>query len=599
VANSLFNKSKNSSLPLYESATDLANRFNDFFIKKIVNIRQGLKIVRATLPSASPTPQPFSKSDDCSTMCLPSLSSFKAATEQEVKKIIQGSKVTQCSLDPIPTKLLRECIDALLPIITKIVNLSLSEGVMPGSLKKALVMPLLKKVNLNLEVLKNYRPVSNLPYLSKVIERVVAARITDFMETNHLNEILQSAYKKLHSCETALLKVQNDILRAVDDNKCVILVLLDLSAAFDTVDHDKILQILLHRIGITGTALKWFKSYLSDRIQSILIDGVESNVWRLLFGVPQGSVLGPILFAIYTSPLGDILRRHNVNFHFYADDSQLYLSFDIKDSSNAFNKMEECIKEVKAWMGAHFLCLNDSKTDLLVIGTNNMLKKLKDLHLKIGQEMIAPSTSARNIGAWFDNEMSMTEHVSHICKCAWYHLSQVAQIRQYIDDKATLKLMHAFVSSRLDSLNSLLYGIPHHQLEKLQRIQNAAARIIARKRKYDHITPTLIDLHWLPITARIEYKILLMTFKAFKGNAPVYMKEMIRGYKCSRTTRSTNDNNILYTPKTRKVTFGDRAFSHSGPILWNSLPRDIREIDTLDCFKSKLKTFLFKRAYEV
>ena len=193
----------------------------------------------------------------------------------------------------------------------------------------------------------------------------------------------------------------------------------------------------------------------------------------------------------------------------------------------------------------------------------------------------------------------MSEHVSHICKGAWFHLRQIGQIRQYLDDKAALKLMHSFVSSQLDSFNGLLYGIPQHQLEKLQRIQNAAARIVVNKRKYDHITPTLIDLHWLPIIARIHYKVLIMTFKAFKCDAPDYMKEMITQYKCSKATRSTHDDNLLFIPRTKKVTFGDRAFSYSGPTLWNALPCDIRNIDSFDCFKAKLKTYLFKQAYDV
>ena len=500
LANSLLHKPKGLALPLYQSASDLANRFNDFFIQKIVNIRNDLGVLVTTL-------SPLCHNKSLPTQVKnkpPALSNFKPTSEEEVRKMIMKTKSTQCSLDPMPTYLVKECIYILLPVTTKIINLSMSEGVMPMSLKKALVIPLLKKLNLILEILKNFRPVSNLVYVSKLIERIVAVRITDHMVTNNLHELLQSSYKKFHSCETALIKVQNDILQALDGKKCVLLVLLDLSAAFDTVDHNMLLKMLSERIGLAGTALKWFQNYLSDRIQSVNIDGVESNIWQILFGVPQGSVLGPILFIIYTSPLGDILRQHNIDFHLYADDTQIYLSFDIDEINIAYEKMEKCIAEIRTWMANQFLCLNDSKTEVILIGSDHLLRKVQKQKLVIGDEAIIPSEKARNIGAIFDETLSMNDHINHICKVAWYHLRQIGEIRPYLNAKATETLMHSFVSSRLDAFNGLLYGIPKQQLAKLQRIQNAAARIVSLTKRAEHITPILINLHWLPINERID-----------------------------------------------------------------------------------------------
>ena len=158
--------------------------------------------------------------------------------------MIMSTKTKSCSQDPIPTSLLKECTSSLLPVITKIVNLSLAEGVMPDQLKKALILPLLKKDGLDIEILKHFRPVSNLTYISKLIERLVASQFVKYIMDNNLREVLQSSYTKFHSTETALLKVQSDILDAIDGRKCVMLVLLDLSAAFDTIDH----KILLSRL---------------------------------------------------------------------------------------------------------------------------------------------------------------------------------------------------------------------------------------------------------------------------------------------------------------------------------------------------------------
>ena len=225
-----------------------------------------------------------------------------------------------------------------------------------------------------------------------------------------------------------------------------------------------------------------------------------------------------------------------------------------------------------------------------------MLKNMPDTVLHIGDDTISPSDTARNIGAIFDNNLAMTTHISHMCKGAWFHLKQIGQIRQYLDMNSSKTLMHSFVSSRLDNFNSLLFGVPKHHLKKLQRVQNAAARVVTRSGKYEHITPVLMDLHWLPIVQRIHYKILLLTFKALHGMAPEYIQDLIKVSRKSRCLRS-NAQNLLVIPKSTYATYGDRTFAYAAPTLWNKLPDECKEAESIDCFKSRLKTYLFKQAY--
>ena len=282
------------------------------------------------------------------------LTNFKPATIEEVKKIICGSSSATCSLDPIPTSLLKECCDTLVPVITQIVNSSLRDGTVPTKLKNAVVSPLLKKLSLDRDQFKNYRPVSNLSFVSKIIEKVVAMCTFDHLNSNNLTECMQSAYKSFHSTETALLRVQNDLLMAMHQGKMSALILLDLSAAFDTIDHGLLLNRMEKRFQICGSALAWFKSYLSDRAQSVQIENCRSDPIALNFGVPQGSVLGPILFSLYTSPLGDIVRQHQLDHHFYADDTQLYVSFQIKNIYDQLSRITACTSDIKS--GCFTIC---------------------------------------------------------------------------------------------------------------------------------------------------------------------------------------------------------------------------------------------------
>lgn len=206
-----------------------------------------------------------------------------------------------------------------------------------------------------------------MPFLAKVLEKIALHRITNHLQNIAAHELFQSAYKANHSTETALMRVQNDILLALDEKQCVVLLLLDLSAAFDTIDHQVLVDTLLHRMRIEGTALDWIRSYLYKRSQQVLIDDVGSEPCELQYGVPQGHVLGPALFCMYMSPLADILRNRNMMFHLYADDSQLYCRFDPVASQATIESIQSTVAEIKLWMKSHFLKLNEEKTELMLI----------------------------------------------------------------------------------------------------------------------------------------------------------------------------------------------------------------------------------------
>lgn len=277
-----------------------------------------------------------------------------------------------------------------------------------------------------------------------------------------------------------MVKGHNDILRALDNQSSVILLLLDLSAAFDTVDHPILLFRLKCRFGFNGKVLDWFSSYLSDRKQFVKFEGGTSSSHNLNYGLPQGSILGPMLFLLYTSPLADLIRKHNMAFHLYADDTQLYI--DLKSSIEghlelAKSKIETCVRDIDLWMSKNMLKMNREKTELLILNAQHRPQPSVS-SVSVCSETIQSSTHVKNIGVIFDSSMSMDQHITEICKSAFYHLRNIGKIRKYLSQKSVIILVHAFITSKLDFCNSLFYGLPKHLPQKLQSVQKAAARLV-------------------------------------------------------------------------------------------------------------------------
>ena len=505
-------------------------------------------------------------------------------------------KAKTCPLDPLPTQLLKECVDSLIPILLKIVNLSITTSNFPDALKLAIIIPLLKKILLNIENKKNYRPVSNLAFLGKVIEKSAISRYSEHVTMNDLEGNLQSAYKEKHSVETALLAVMDDLLMSVDARNCVLLTLLDYSAAFDTVSHPILFERFSKCYGITNEALDWLKSYLTNRRVSVSVNNILSDQQPLSFGLPQGSLIGPFAYPKYAHPIAPITKIHNVHYHQYADDTQLYIDFDPKDPGPALTALEHCLRDVKSWSIANMLKLNDDKTEFLVVSSKTSQSLPSIDHIRIGDECVQPVDSARNIGVVIDKHLTMAEQVSSVCKACYVQIRTISRVRRFLSQEATESLVNALVTSRLDNCNSLLYGLPDYMVRRLQKIQNHAAKLIVQKKKSDHVTPILYNLHWLPISYRIQYKVLLLTFKCYIGDAPQYLTSRIAKYEPRRSLRS-GDSMLLVEKTANMKSYGERAFSVCGPKLWNALPLDLRKCETVATFKGKLKTHLFKMAF--
>ena len=333
--------------------------------------------------------------------------------------------------------------------------------------------------------MNNYRSVSNLCLIVKILEKLVFSQVSSYLNSHNRNNTCQSAYRPGHSTETALLKVVNDLFLSLNKGNISVLALLDFSSAFDTIDH----TILVHRLhtdlGFTDlliygfTVLQWFSSYLTDRTHYLSLCNHCSDFAPVHSGVPQGSVLGPILFTMYIKPLSAIIDSHSIIHHSFADDLQLQMSAPPDRIFELHHSMQSYISDVKAWATANMLKLNDIKTELMLV-TSKRSKHLHNLPTSItkGNAQIPFKQSVKNLGFTLDCHLTMNAHVSNIARTCYFELRRLASIRRFLTSTATATLVSAFVLSRIDYCSSMLFGCTNDVTSHLQRIQNYAARVI-------------------------------------------------------------------------------------------------------------------------
>ena len=576
------------------SRTDAENRelcqsFFHFFSSKILSLKLSITSQLSRLSPSSIFPD--------SPLAGSTLYSLPPVTSSEVFKILSTSPLKSSSLDFLPSSLLKSCPAVFSDLIAHLANLSFNQGHFPTLFKSASVTPLLKKPGLDKSLPSNYRPISNLNTISKILERLFLNRVQSSIVSSPNFNQFQNAYRPRHSTETCLLATLDNIFSSSDSGNSTLLVSLDLSAAFDSIDHAILLGRLKTSFGFDGLVYNWIKSYLTGRSQTVTIGNNSSASIHVASGVPQGSVLGPLLFSIYTSPIASIASTFCVSQQQFADDSQLYISLSPSNFPSQINRLEECLTALHAWCCHNSLSLNPDKSVAVLFGTRQRSHSFSDVTtVNVAGSVVPMADHVKLLGVTLDNHLSMDKHVNEVSRACFYHLRALRHIRPAITASDANMIACSVVGSRLDYANAVLYGISSKNINRLQRIQNALARCVVDPTVHGSSKALLQQLHWLPIQQRIDFKLAKLAFLACSSATSFYLNSSVARYLPSRTLRS-QDTCLLAVPRTKTV-FGSRAFRVAAPTVFNSLPQDIRSTDNISTFCRLLKTFYFRKAFD-
>ena len=526
---------------------------------------------------------------------IPTLDHFNQVNDEKLIEVITAMKNKENLFDQIPVTIVKNNISFFLPLLNKAINLSLSRGIFPAELKHAIVSPIYKTNSDDSELNKNYRPVSNLPFVSKLHEKLALIQIQAHLDKNRLNPDYQSAHQSGHSCETAVCRVVNDMQKMVAGGQMVLLAQLDMSAAFDTVDHTTLMDLLCQKFGISGKVMTWLESYLKGRTFSVKIKYVRGGRLLLIHGVPQGSILGPLLFILYISDIPKIAANFDVHSHGYADDVQLYIPFNPFFNYTATSiKLQHCIFGIEHWMNDSYLKLNVDKTEVMFIGKKRD-HNIHQLQISFDDEKVYKSSlsdSVKFLGVHVDATLSMKKMISECVRSCNFSLKKLKTIKYTlgIDDK--LLLLKSFVLSKLDYCNILLCNQSRNQLQPLQAVLNKGIRFVYSLSKRDSITAFLKSAHILPVCYRVMYKSCVMVFRILDGSAPSYLNDIVEirppSYRYLRSTDDwlkLSDSSVMNCLQSSMV---DNL---------NSLPLSLRCSETISTFKRNLKTYYFRIAF--
>ena len=491
----------------------------------------------------------------------------------------------------LDSKLLRLSAPLIAPLLAHIYNLSLFSGIIPSDWKLARITPIYKGKGQRTDP-NNHRPISVVSPIAKILEKSVKCQLVSYLQQHNILSSCQSAYLKNHSTQTSLHHIVDHLLTNIDSGKINVACFLDLSKGFDTLNID-ILLLKLQKYGIIGNSLTWFKSYLTDRQQLVRTESNISQIKSVNIGVPQGTVLGPILFLLYVNDLPSIITDALLSM--YADDSFLCSSaFSIKE---ACNKLNSCLIHVSNWFKENRLLINTSKSHFMVIGTQSRIKNINEtITITLNEKPLDKITSTKLLGMIIDENLNFNQHIDFLIKKTSPKIALLKRLRHILPLESLNKIYHATVQPHFDYSLTVWGNSSKQNLSSIQKLQNRAARAITGNYDYTTSVSGLIkQLSWMNIHQRLSYFLGILVFKCLNNQAPTYLTELLNYVTDHQTyhTRSVS-NNLLLVPRSHLSLFR-QSFHFAGSSLWNTLPISITKCDNIYKFKTDLKQYIMSQ----
>ncbi|KAG7304918.1 hypothetical protein JYU34_010320 [Plutella xylostella] len=467
---------------------------------------------------------------------------FAPASAEEIRKIILSLKSKAVGHDNIGRIMVINLLDILLPAITHIINHSLTSGHFPDLWRKAYVIPLPKISNPS--SLNHYRPISILPFLSKVLESIVHRQLTAFLSNGGLLNPYQSGFRAGHSTTTALLKVTEDIRCGMENKMITVLVLIDFSNAFNAVDHDLLLAVL-EKSKISLPAVSWFSSYLRGRQQAIRSCSVLSDWSDLSAGVPQGGILSPLLFSMFIHLVSSNLL---CSYHLYADDLQLYSQGHPDHLDLIINQLNEDLTRILEWSKSFGILVNPTKCQAIIVGSSQLMSNhdLTSVPLVFDGCSIPFSSTVKDLGLIIDDHLSWVPQIDNVSRRIYASMHSLIRLKNFLPFKTKLSLATSLLLPILDYADVCYLDVTEALLNKLERLQNTCIRFIFGLRKYDHVSSYRAKLKWLPIRDRRNVRILCLLFSVlFEPNSPSYLKSMFNFLSDTHSKHLRSSHNLL------------------------------------------------------
>ena len=551
-----------------------ANEYNSFFATIGENI---LKELNLTVPET--------KISDCKGF------SFSEETEDTIGKLIDQMKTDVATgRDEINARVIKDAKHLITPPLTKIINLSYTMKVFPDCMKEAAIKPLHKKDDSN--IISNYRPISILPCLSKIFERSASNQLIRYLEQANLLSQCQHAYRKKHGTQTCLFQVISCVQKYLDQNELVAIVSLDLSKAFDAINHEMLLQKLV-KLGLSENSLLWIKSYLSNRKQCTKFANYTSEDKLITAGVPQGIILGPLLFICFSNDIYESLEDE-CNAFSYADDSQLILH--AKNQRQLVKKIEQIIKMASSWYTKNCMKANQSKTEILIINNRNI--RAENIKIKIIEKgivkYIKPKKFIKVLGVWIDENLTWKKQILHVKKVASNTIRKLHRINHLIPMEIKVLLYNALVVPHFDYCDVIWGGCSSQNSQKLQVTQNFAVKSITGLKKCDHATKAFEKLQFLNLKQRRTIHEVVFTHKSLLENHPQSICQMYVNQYSKNDTRSSKS--FLNYPQHRTQKFQNSPFYRT-ITAWNNVPSNISTTTTTKNFKMQYQRHIIKSTY--